>query len=365
MLIFFCSFFASLLFSFLVIKFAHIHAPNSLDYDLNSIQKFHQFAVPRIGGAGIFLGVLLGYIAHYLYNPLINSFGFLLLLSVLPLFLSGLIEDLTKAISAGIRLVSAMISAAISGYLLNGWLTSLQIFGIDNLMSSFPIIAIAITCIAVAGVSHSFNIIDGYNGLSATVGMIILLGIACVSFQVSDFTIMSASLVMIGAILGFLVWNYPRGLIFLGDGGAYLIGFWVAEMAVLLTSRNQEVSKWFPLLLCIYPIFETVFTIYRRIFVKKISAGIPDATHLHQLIYRRVVKYLIVRRIGSGLVSANSATSPFLWFLTTCSVIPAVLFWKNYFVLIVFTFLFAASYIYLYWSIVKFSTPKWLAFFLR
>ena len=365
MILLFCSFFVSLLSSFWVVKYAHIHAPNTLDYDLNSIQKFHQFAVPRIGGAGIFLGVLLGYIFYYFYNPLIDSFGFLLLLSVLPVFLSGFIEDLTKSISARTRLFSAMISAALSGYLLNGWLTSLQIFGIDNLMSSFPIIAIGITCIAVAGVSHSFNIIDGYNGLSAAVGAIILLGIAYVSFQVSDFEIMFASFAMIGAILGFLIWNYPRGLIFLGDGGAYLIGFWVAEMAVLLTSRHQEVSKWFPLLLCIYPIFETVFTIYRRVFIKKISAGIPDATHLHQLIHRRVVKHLIVRRTGSGFMSANSATSPFLWLLTTCSVIPAVLFWKNYFILIGFTFLFSASYIYLYWSIVKFSTPKWLAILLR
>jgi len=365
MLIFFCPFFVSFLFSFWVVKYAHIHAPYTLDDDLNSIQKFHQFSVPRVGGAGIFLGVLLGYIVHYFYNPLIDSFGFLLLLSVLPVFLSGFIEDLTKAISARIRLFSAMISAALSGYLLNGWLTTLQIVGIDYLMSSFPFIAIVVTCIAVAGVSHSFNIIDGYNGLSATVGVIILLGITYVSFQVSDFAIMFASFAMIGAILGFLVWNFPRGLIFLGDGGAYLIGFWVAEMAVLLTSRNQEVSKWFPLLLCIYPIFETVFTIYRRIFVKKISAGIPDATHLHQLIHRRVVRYLIVRRTGSELASANSATSPFLWFLTICSVIPAVLFWKNYFILIVFTLLFVASYIYLYWSIVKFSTPKWLALLLR
>jgi UDP-N-acetylmuramyl pentapeptide phosphotransferase/UDP-N-acetylglucosamine-1-phosphate transferase len=365
MLIFFPSFFVSLLFSFLVIKYARIHAPNSLDFDLDGIQKFHQFAVPRIGGAGIFLGVLFGYIVFYLFDPLIGGFGYLLLLGVLPIFLSGFIEDVTKTISAQIRLFSAIISAALSGYLLDGWLTSLQIFGIDNLMASFPVIAIGITCIAVAGVSHSFNIIDGYNGLSATVGAIILLGIAYVAFQVSDLAIMVASFAMIGAILGFLVWNYPRGLIFLGDGGAYLIGFWVAELAVLLTSRHQEVSKWFPLLLCFYPIFETVFTIYRRIFIKKVSAGIPDATHLHQLIHRRVVKYLIGRHSVGGLMNANSATSPFLWILATCSAIPAVLFWKNYILLIGFSFLFAISYIYLYWSIVRFSTPKWLSLLLR
>ena len=360
-----CSFLVSLLFGFWAVKYAHIHAPSALDFDTQGIQKFHQLAVPRIGGAGIFLGILLGFIVRYLQDPQIALFGFLLIAGVLPVFLAGLIEDMTKVITARMRLAAAIISAGLSGYLLDGWLTSLQIFGIDNLMMSFPIISIIITCIAVAGVSHSFNIIDGYNGLSATVGVIILLGIAYVAFQVSDTSIMIAAFAMIGALLGFLVWNYPRGLIFLGDGGAYLIGFWVAELSVLLTARHPEVSKWFPLLLSIYPIFETLFTIYRRIFIKKVSAGIPDAVHLHQLIHRRIVRYLPGSDVGDKFLSSNSATSPFLWLLATCSVIPAVLFWRHYIILMVFTLFFAITYIYVYWSIVKFSTPKWISFFLR
>lgn len=162
--------------------------------------------------------------------------------------------------------------------------------GIDNLKLAYPFAAIAITCFAIGGVANAFNIIDGYHGLSAMVAVIILSGIAYVVFQVSNYSIMIAALAMIGALLGFLVSNYPRGLIFLGDGGAYFVGFWIAELSVLLTSRHPEVSKWFLLLLCFYPIFETLFTIYHRVVLKGVHPGMPDTSHLHQLIYMRVVR---------------------------------------------------------------------------
>lgn len=360
MLILVSAFIASLLFSLWAITYAQAFFPKSLDIDVTGIQKFHTVVVPRIGGIGIFLGVLLGLFVRYWQDPKIAAFGFLLIVGSLPVFCAGVVEDITKLVSARFRLMAAIISAALAGYLLNGWLTSLQLLGVDNLLVAFPVISVALTCFAVAGVSHSFNIIDGYNGLSAMVAVLILLGIGYVAFQLSDMQIMTASLVMIGALFGFLVWNYPRGLIFLGDGGAYLIGFWIAELSVLLTARHPEVSKWFPLLLCFYPIFETIFTIYRRVVIKRRSPGIPDATHLHQLIYSRVVR-LLPKTLGeTDQVSANSTTAPFLWLMATASIVPAVLFWKDRIALICFSFLFSISYIFLYWSIVRFSTPKWL-----
>jgi len=360
-----CAFLTSLLLSFLIIKYGHTFAPSILDVDTSGIQKFHLTIVPRIGGVGIFLGLLFSFVLRYFQDSQSGYFGILLLASAAPVFIVGLIEDITKAVSARTRLIAGFLSAGIAGYFLGAWLYSLQIFGLDDLMASFPLIAIAITFFAVAGVAHSFNLIDGYNGLSAMVGLIILAGIGYVAFQVADAAILTASIAMIGALLGFLVWNYPRGLIFLGDGGAYLIGFWIAELSVLLTARHQEVSKWFPLLLCLYPIFETLFTIYRRVVIKKRSAGMPDATHLHQLIHSRVVRLLPHIDERTNSVYANAATAPFLWLLASASVIPAVLFWRTQIILIIFVILFALSYVYLYWSIVRFSAPKWLTILYR
>ena len=354
------SFFISFLATLWIVRYNHLHAHFTSDFDLSGVQKFHTVAVPRVGGLGIILGVLLALIFRYFQNSDVGILGLLLIFSGLPAFFSGLIEDITKKVGVRIRLLATVVSAGLAGYFLNAWLNSVQIFGIDNLMFSYPFIAIIITCFAVGGVANSFNIIDGYNGLSSVVAVIILSGITYVAFQVSDYSIMISALAMIGALLGFLVWNYPRGLIFLGDGGAYLVGFWVAELSVLLTARHPEVSKWFPLLLCFYPIFETLFTIYRRVIIKKSHPGMPDASHMHQLIYKRIVRWSIGSNDVSLSTQRNALTSPYLWVLTVISVIPAILFWRYHIVLKFFTVLFGIAYIYIYRSIVRFKVPNWI-----
>ncbi len=354
------SFLISFIFVLLIVRYNHLHAHLTSDSDLSGVQKFHTIVVSRVGGVAIFFGILLALAVRYFQNAEVGGFGLLLIVSGLPAFISGLTEDLTKKVGMSIRLLATVSSAGLAGYFLNAWLNSVQIFGIDNLMLTCPFIAIAITCFAVGGVANSFNIIDGYNGLSAMVAVIILLGITYVAFQVGDHAIMIAALAMIGGLLGFLVWNYPRGLIFLGDGGAYLIGFWIAELSVLLTVRHPEVSKWFPLLLCFYPIFETLFTIYRRVFIKKSHPGMPDAFHLHQLIYMRIVRWANGSDDTSLNWQRNALTSPYLWVLTIFSVIPAILFWRYHILLKIFTVLFAVTYIYIYRRLVLFKIPDWI-----
>ena len=354
------SFLVSLLATFWIVRYSHLHARFTADSELAGVQKFHSVAVPRVGGVGIFLGILSALFMRYFQHAEVGSFGLLLLVSALPAFLSGLTEDITKRVGVRVRLLASVASAGLAGYFLNAWLSSVQILGIDNLMLAYPFIAIAITCFAVAGVANAFNIVDGYNGLSAMVAVIILAGIVYVAFQVCDYPIMIAAIAMISALFGFLIWNYPRGLIFLGDGGAYFVGFWIAELSVLLTSRHPEVSKWFPLLLCFYPIFETLFTIYRRVVLKGVHPGMPDASHLHQLIYMRIVRWSVGNEDGLPTAQRNAMTSPYLWVLTAFSVIPAILFWRYHLALKAFAALFAVTYIWIYWSIVRFKAPKWI-----
>ncbi len=360
MSVFAISFSVSMLFALFIVRYNHLHAHITSDSDLSGIQKFHTIAVPRVGGVAIIFGILFALSVCYFQNAEVGLFGLILIVSALPAFIFGLAEDLTKKVGVRTRLLGTFASAGLAGYLLNAWLNSVQIFGIDNLMLIYPLTAIAITCFAVGGVANCFNIIDGYNGLSAMVAVIILSGITYVAFQVSDYSIMIAALAMIGGLLGFLVLNYPRGSIFLGDGGAYLIGFWIAELSVLLTARHPEVSKWFPLLLCFYPIFETLFSVYRRVLIKKSHPGKPDAIHLHQLIYRRIVRWTIGGNNTLHNWQRNALTSPYLWVLTMFSVIPAILFWRYHILLKIFTVLFAFTYIYIYGSIVRFKIPGWI-----
>ena len=204
------------------------------------------------------------------------------------------------------------------------------------------------------------TIIDGFNGLASMCVVIMLAAVAYVAFQVNDPEIGVLGLVGIGAVLGFFVWNFPGGMIFLGDGGAYFLGFYVAELSILLLVRNSEVSPLFPLLVCIYPVFETVFSIYRRRFLRAVPPSMPDGIHLHSLIYRRLLRWAVGDRSARALIRRNSMTSPFLWALCMISVVPAVLFWDSTAVMAVSLALFAFGYVLLYWSIVRFRSPRWL-----
>jgi UDP-N-acetylmuramyl pentapeptide phosphotransferase/UDP-N-acetylglucosamine-1-phosphate transferase len=355
------SFLASLLVTLLVVRSAVSHAHRSADHDLTGPQKFHAEPVPRVGGIGIF--VSLAACAVLAWAERRNEAALLapLLLCSLPAFLAGLAEDLIKNQSPRRRLFFTAVSAGLAAWLLDSVLKRTAIPGVDELMAFAPL-ATALTIFVVTGVANAINIIDGFNGLASMCVLLMMLAIAYVAFQVGDAPIFGIALIGAGAVLGFFVWNFPAGLIFLGDGGAYLLGFVLAELAVLLLVRNPEVSPIFALVLCAYPIFETIFTMYRRKIVRGVSTGTPDGIHLHTLIHRRLVRSPVGFEAERRQTQRNSLTSPYLWLLCLYSVIPSVLWWDSTPILTGFLFLFMLSYVLLYASIVRFKTPKWMVF---
>lgn len=349
------AFFSSFIATLLIIRFKHLHSHLSADSDLTGPQKFHTKIVPRIGGIAIAIGLVLAILLRLKNIP--NSvIEVTLLICAIPTFSIGLTEDLTKKISVRKRLFFTMISATLFVYLLQAQIVRLDIPGIDFIIT-IPLVGAILTIFAMTGLANAYNIIDGFNGLASMVGIITLLGIAYVGFLFSDPSITYSSLVMAGAILGFFIWNYPRGLIFLGDGGAYLIGFWIAALSILLTYRHQEISPWFALLINGYPILETLFTIYRRKIHQDKNPGQPDGIHFHTLIYRRI---LMNNHQDKNWFSANARTAPYLWVLSGMCVAPAILWWQSTPILMGACLLFIISYVWLYASIVKFRTPKWL-----
>ena len=165
--------------------------------------------------------------------------------------------------------------------------------------------------------------------------------------------------VMVGAPAGFLVLNFPRGLVFAGDGGAYLWGVLIAVASLLLVHRNEQVSPWFPMLLLIYPVWETLFSIYRKL-VRGTSPSVADALHFHQLIYRRIVHQVFHDDESRRILMRNNRTSPYLWAFTMLTVIPALVFWRTTWVLMAFCAVFVLSYVAAYLMIIRFKVPNWL-----
>ncbi|MEO7728235.1 MAG: glycosyltransferase [Burkholderiales bacterium] len=316
----------------------------------------------RAGGIGVAAGLLASLLARLLddapYAQDCARMGLALLASAAPVCAAGLLDDFTQRVSVKVRLAAALVSAVLAGWLLGAWVERLDVPMLDAAIA-VPGISIVFTCLLVAGLTNAFNIIDGFNGLAGGVASIILLGTAYVAFKVGDVLIVAAAVTAVGAIAGFMLLNFPRGLIYLGDNGAYLLGFWIAVLEVLLVGRHPEVSAWFPVLLCAYPVCEVLFSIYRRAVVRRAHPGLPDVAHLHHLIYKRLVRWLIGTRLPVHRMQRNSLTAPYLWLLTSIGVAPAVLLWQMPHALQIGSALFAGGYIYAYARIVRFRAPRW------
>ncbi len=361
-LILIVSFACSLLVTLGVIASAHRHAHWSADHDLSGPQKMHVQAVPRVGGVGIFAGVIAGAIGAVILHPDYRQpiLGFVV--CMLPAFLSGLWEDFTKAISPRRRMVALALSGLLGVLLLNGVILRTGWLPLDRLLlvNGLAWLGTVSAIFAVTGVSNSVNIIDGMNGLASMCVVLMACALAYISWQVQDVLVGSFALATLGATLGFFVWNYPRGLVFLGDGGAYVLGFIVAELGILLSARHAEVSMLAPLLIVVYPFFETLFSMYRRRFLQRRSMTQPDGIHLHTLIYRRLRRGAVDSREVVDLRRANSGTSPYLWLLALVGIAPAAIWWDNSPALAVALLAFVLIYLFFYWRIVRFRSPRWM-----
>ena len=339
---------ASAFTGYLIVRYEALHARWSHDPVGTGPHKNHAKPTPRIGGFGLMAGLFVSGAALVAIETGVFrvQFGYLLLAG-LPAFLGGFTEDVTRKLGVRARLMCTMLAAACGVWLLGAVLPRLDVPGVDTLLMWTPF-AIAFTVFAVGGVAHAINIIDGYNGLAGGHAVIVLAALAYVSAQVGDGFVFTSALVMIGALLGFLAWNYPKGKIFLGDGGAYLTGFWLAEISVLLVVRHPEVSPWFPLLLLAYPVFETLFSMYRRTVILGRSSGEPDRLHLHQVIYIRLDRGSAGTADPVLITRRNSRVAPYIWGLSLCCCLPAILFWNETPLLAASSLVFCVGYIWLY-----------------
>lgn len=311
----------ALLTSVLIVATKRWHGRFSMD-NTNGVQKFHTVPTPRIGG----LALLAGFLGAWFVMSDSKLLG-LLLIAALPAFAAGLLEDLTKRVSVKARLLatagSGLLAVSVTGY----WVSNVHVPGLDWFLAFAPF-GILFTAFAVAGIANSVNIIDGFNGLASGVVVLMLLTLATIAYRTNDIPILNLALVGAAVVVGFMAVNYPRGYIFLGDAGAYTLGYYVAMLAVALAMRNPlDVSPWAMLLVCGYPFIETLFSIYRRLSRKRRhNPGAPDASHLHSLIYRRVVSRKLVP--GAPAWKRNAYTAPFLWIYSFIPMLGA-LFWPE------------------------------------
>jgi UDP-N-acetylmuramyl pentapeptide phosphotransferase/UDP-N-acetylglucosamine-1-phosphate transferase len=290
-----------------------LNRKNFLDVNEKS-HAIHEEPVPRIGGISIFISFLL---TGFLIS---DSFFIKVLLPVILVFGLGLIEDLRKDIPPKLRLMFLLFVSAFTMLLLGIKIDTIGFFRLPLF------IAIPLTLIAIAGFTNAINIIDGLNGLASGVSAIFLffLGLAFYEYGYSDIALIC--FVIIGGVLGFLMFNFPYGKIFLGDGGAYFLGFMCAVLSIKLINLIPEISPWFPFILGIYPVWEVLFSAYRR-KKKNRHPFYPDKLHFHTLIYYRLTRS---NPKASILIVAGTFVFSLIAFLvkacTTCLVLEFFVF---------------------------------------
>lgn len=338
----------SAFFCWVIIKTSKWHAKFTLDSQTGA-QKFHKMPTPRIGGLAIFLSAWSLAIAGLVMHKLWAVFFIKILAPTSLVFLIGFAEDIYKKIPPLHRLMVVTAGCIIGIYSVHviNTITHTDVIIIDYLLRFEPI-SIFLTVFIILGVTNSFNIIDGYNGLCITTAISTLLASLFIAYIANYHYLDNTILILLGAIIGLSFWNYPHGKIFLGDGGAYLLGFIGSLILLELSQKVPGYSPFTSLLIMIYPISETLLSIYRKKFLRGKSPFQPDRLHMHMVIYSRLIRHDIHNRNAAVVIKM-------LWFILPQLAI-ALLFYKSQ---IIITFAIAgyiAIYFWLYFRIISFKS---------
>ena len=305
-----------------------------------AVQSAHKDPTPRIGGIAIGGALILS--LFFVPPSMLDNYG-PFVVSLTPVFLAGLADDLGYHVPPWMRLLAAALSSAVAAALLQIWIIRVDIPYVDMLVACAPV-GIVLTLFATSGVCHAFNLIDGINGLSAGTGVMTALGIASIAHAAGDPNAVQMSILMVAAIAGFLIFNFPLGKLFLGDAGAYSLGHVLAWFAILIVYRLESVSTWAMLLVFFWPVADTLFAIYRRKIAGR-DFDQPDRLHYHQFVMRG----LEIEWLGRGRREiANPLATLVMMPLIACPIIAGVLLWNEplmaFLSLLVFAFFFVATY---------------------
>ncbi|MDA9345689.1 glycosyltransferase [bacterium] len=305
------SFGVSALTSFLIIVwFARIRTQSLRRNDTSAVQASHLKPTARLGGLALFIALI---VAAALSHSADNWATFVLfLVSAMPVFVIGLAEDLGYLASPPRRLLAATVSGAMFIALMGQWVLHTGIPGLDIALHWSPF-AVAFSLFLGVGISHAFNLIDGLNGLAGFTALAAALALATIAHQSGLTEHRDILFTIAAAVLGFLIFNFPFGKIFLGDAGAYVIGHLLFWMSVSILWNAPDVSPFALLLIFFWPIADTLLAITRRLSLGKPIAQ-PDRLHFHQLVMRGVEIVFLgrkKRRIANPL--ATLFTLPFVF----------------------------------------------------
>ena len=255
-------------------------------YDLPDERKIHTKPVASLGGVGIFGGFLLASLLSIsaLTNPEFQYF----FAAAMVIFFLGLKDDLL-VLSATKKFIGQVIAASILIHLGGIRITSMHgLFGFNELPEAF---SLALSYLTIIVVVNSFNLIDGVDGLAATLGLLSMLifGIYFFAVGMQAYSLLAFSLG--GSLIAFLIFNHHPAKIFMGDSGSLMIGLVNSILVIKFIAVADSSTVAFPIAssvavgfaILIVPLLDTLRVFSIRIFGRR-SPFTPDRNHVHHLL---------------------------------------------------------------------------------
>lgn len=243
-------------------------------------RRVHNKPMPRFGGIAIFAGILIGLLIFAREDRGMVP----VMVGCAMIYVLGAIDDL-KNLRPLVKLLGQILCASVS------FAMGLRIpfitnyFGEGNMVFG-EVACYVMTVLWLISITNAVNLIDGLDGLAAGISAISALCIGFVAFIHGHYVPTVGMMVIAGAALGFLPYNFHPARIFMGDGGSQLLGFAIAAMSILGTVKSAAVVVVaIPAIVLGLPIFDTIMAIIRRV-IRRQSIGTADKEHLHHRIMK-------------------------------------------------------------------------------
>jgi UDP-GlcNAc:undecaprenyl-phosphate GlcNAc-1-phosphate transferase len=267
--------------------------------DTGTGRRVHDGVVPRLGGGGIFLGVMVPLLFVIVRGARSEALHELLgiLLAATIIFLLGVYDDLR-----GAPIWKKLSAETVAALVIWSWGIRIEVIG-NPLGPALHLgwLGLPVTVLWVVVITNAINLVDGLDGLAATTG--ILIAAALIVFTPArDHLVILACMVLVGSLLGFLGHNFPPATIFMGDSGSLFVGFLLAALSIVASAKATAMTAvMLPILAFAHPLMEMVYAVLRR-YHRGLPLGTADREHIH---HKLLAMGLSKRTVLSVLTAMN------------------------------------------------------------
>ena len=263
-------------------------------------QRVHEGEIPRVGGLLIYIILIL--FSFFSSDPSFSQKLQLMLLSVLPMMIVTVKEDLFHNVGFKTRLIALIISSFLLLILVVESFPVVNHIPLISNLFNYPLFSFCFFALSLVTLANGCNFIDGMNGLFGFYMLGGLMSCLQLTYIVNDTFMAQYILVYAIPMILFLIFNFPLGKLFMGDSGAYLIALLTGVWVIYFFAIHDSISSWNAGFIFFYPIIEAVYSVVRKLSQKK-SPFYPDREHLHLKIFDILNTTLNKPRLANNLTT--------------------------------------------------------------